>query len=249
MEPKSKFEIQNSMYVFPYHYIPHFNDDNVPVLSRRLSWGLEYLCYQKHIRDKIVALRPNSVLDVGCGDGYFIGSLPDIIEKRVGIDISERAIAFARAFNPHCEFITTDITNIDEKFDVVTAIEVLEHIPDESVKSFLISLVEKVRDDGIILISVPTVIVPLNKKHYRHYTIDLLKESFDKNGISVSIKKFEYVYRKPWWTNVFQMISVNRKFCLEIPIVMNYLWKSIIKKYQFANKNNGSHLVAIIEKK
>ena len=60
-----KFDIQESEYVFPYHYIPHFDCHGVPMRSQTLGWGFDYLCYLKHIASLVLERNPSSVLDVG----------------------------------------------------------------------------------------------------------------------------------------------------------------------------------------
>lgn len=244
---REKFEIQNAQYEFPYHYIPHINGRGVPSLSRRLVWGFDYLCYQKHLYERVMALRPSSVLEVGCGDGYFIGSLPQSIPVRVGVDLSQRAIAFAKAFHPDCRFYAKDVNELDEKFDVVAAIEVLEHIPEDVLPEFLRSLASKTAKDGIVVISVPTVVLPLNKKHYRHYTLSLLIDQLQKSNCGLRIVKHEYVYSEPWWFKIFSKMFDNRIFSLEVKPFMARAWKSIWRKYRIAEERNGFHLVAYLK--
>lgn len=121
MTDVNKFQIQDSMYEFPYHYIPHFTNNLTPSLLRKLNWGLDYLCYQTHIHEKVIAMKPQSVLEVGCGDGRFIGSLPSSFPVRVGVDLSHKALLFAKAFHPKCCFYHQDVSTLTDSFDVVAA--------------------------------------------------------------------------------------------------------------------------------
>lgn len=242
----SKFQIQADKYNFPYHYIPHFIGPYRLSLTRKLVWGFEYLCYQLHLREMICSLKPNSVLEVGCGDGFFLGSLPAEVEVKVGVDLSERAIAFATAFNPHCKFMACDVDLISEKFDVVAAIEVLEHIPDELVSGFIRSLNNRVNDHGRLMISVPTTVIPLNKKHYRHYNLELLAEQIRRSGIAMDIVEIFYVFKKPWWNNVFSILFDNRLFSLEIKPLMEFAWKQVWNKYRLTGESDGTHLVVLL---
>lgn len=247
MADSNKFEIQENLYEFPYHYIPHFESDGTPSLVRRLNWGFDYLCYQKHLFEKVVAMQPQSVLEVGCGDGYFLGNLPKSIPVRIGVDLSSKAIAFAKAFNPHCTFYSQNAADLKETFDIVAAIEVLEHIPDESVSEFLNVLSSKVNDEGKVVISVPTVVTPLNKKHYRHYTVDLLERQLRESNTGLIIEDFEYIYAKPWWFWLFTRFFNNRMFSFEFKPFMRYAWNSVWNKYRLATSESGYHLIAILK--
>lgn len=247
IEESDKYQRQDSLYNFPYHYIPHFSDNGVPSLLRKLSWGLDYLCYQKHLHQKALEIEPNSVLEVGCGDGYFIGGLPAKIPTKVGVDLSEKAIQFAKAFHPECMFYAMDAKYLKEKFDLVCAIEVIEHIPDDEVSLFLKTLKNRVNDNGKVLLTMPTTNIPLNKKHYRHYTLDLFKKQLTQSNTSLEITKVEYIYSIPSWHNIFRKVFNNRLWTFEFKPFMRWAWKQIWRKHRVVNKNNGKHLLVILE--
>ena len=66
-----------------------------------------------------------SILDVGCGNGWFLNSLSDDIEKR-GIDGSSEALKHVR-----CPTIQGDVGQLplpDKSHDLVTCYEVIEHL-------------------------------------------------------------------------------------------------------------------------
>lgn len=249
LNKSEKFNIQDQQYLFPYHYIPHFDQKGTVSLTRKLNWGLDYLCYQKHLHEKVVALNPSSVLEVGCGDGYFVGGLPSSVKNRVGVDLSEKAIAFAKAFHPECKFHVQDAAEIHETYDVVAAIEVIEHIPEEILPRFLNALAYRVCPNGVVIISVPTTVILLNKKHYRHYTLELLEKQLDESGCCLEVESHEYIYYKPWWFKLFLRFNDNKLFSFEFKPFMRYAWSKVWNKYRFANKENGFHLVVVLKKK
>lgn len=244
----SKFNIQNKLYDFPYHYIPQFRPDGGPTFVRKWVGGLVYLCYQTHIKQKVTNMNPDSVLEVGCGDGRFIGSLSVSIPRLVGIDPSGQAIAFAKAFNPHCEFYNVDIQTINMKFDVVTLIEVLEHIPEENIPKFFQKLDQSIKENGKIFISVPTTNKPFSKKHYRHYTSALLRNQIDASKSNLSILEEEYIFIKPWWFNLLSKMYDNKIFSLEIKAVTRHAWRRIWNTCKDATEKNGWHLVVTLGK-
>jgi SAM-dependent methyltransferase len=81
--------------------------------------------------------RPESLLDVGCGEGVLTCEWAERLGDRrvVGIDLDDpklRAEWEARA-RPNLEFRAEEATRLsfpDDEFDVAAAIEVLEHVPE-----------------------------------------------------------------------------------------------------------------------
>jgi ubiquinone/menaquinone biosynthesis C-methylase UbiE len=73
------------------------------------------------------------VLDVGCGDGFvtnLISKFPGVAEI-FGLDISQTAINIGKSKYTHIKFEVGSVTNLPfaaNYFDVITAIEVVEHI-------------------------------------------------------------------------------------------------------------------------
>lgn len=100
--------------------------------------------YAEHIlRDEILKIEFNSILDVGCGDGHFLKNFPD--KKIAGIDISPGMIALADTkIQPHLRIC--DITNAShefiaankEAFDVVSSNYVFMEMKEEQIiRAFL----------------------------------------------------------------------------------------------------------------
>ncbi|WP_129597702.1 class I SAM-dependent methyltransferase [Methanohalophilus profundi] len=188
MDQKNKFKVQDNQYTFPYHHISALDENCYPLRHRLDSPAFGYLCYIYHIKEMVEKSNPTSVLDVGCGDGRFISELSDDIEK-VGCDLSYRAIQFAKGFNPQFTYYNEDVNNLNSVFDVVTCIETLEHVPDCDVDSFINDLANKTKKSGKVIISVPTTVVPLKNKHYRHYNIGTFNNELESSKAPLQIKK------------------------------------------------------------
>jgi 2-polyprenyl-3-methyl-5-hydroxy-6-metoxy-1,4-benzoquinol methylase len=86
---------------------------------------------------------PRSVLDVGCGEGVLVHRWaqrlaardPDAPPRVVGIDLEEASIqaGWAERRAPNLEYRVMEAANLpfaDGEFDLASAIEVLEHVPD-----------------------------------------------------------------------------------------------------------------------
>jgi SAM-dependent methyltransferase len=81
--------------------------------------------------------RPESVLDVGCGEGVLTAEFAERLgEGRVvGIDLDDPKLRaeWSTRTRPNLEFRAEEATRLsfgDDDFDMATAIEVLEHVPE-----------------------------------------------------------------------------------------------------------------------
>lgn len=81
-------------------------------------------------------IAPQSILEVGCGEGYMLDALSrgGVSAVLHGVDFSEQAIADARTrLGPRAELQARDARELADDgrtFDLVMMLEVLEHIPD-----------------------------------------------------------------------------------------------------------------------
>lgn len=78
------------------------------------------------------AEKVDSILDAGCGDGYFCRWIADKTKaaRVTGVDVSEARLARARSRYRGIDYVQGAIEKLpfgDAEFDVVTSIEVLEH--------------------------------------------------------------------------------------------------------------------------
>jgi len=99
---------------------------------RRLMGGFE-----RTLQQLFDEAAPTSVLDVGCGEGVLVQrwarAVPDA--RMVGIDLEEASIqaGWAAHAAPNLEYRVMEAANLpfgENEFDLASAIEVLEHVPD-----------------------------------------------------------------------------------------------------------------------
>jgi ubiquinone/menaquinone biosynthesis C-methylase UbiE len=117
-------------------------------------------------------LKRERCLDVGCGDGKFTSALPSEVKDVLGIDYSERAVHFAKNLVPEATFLVADAAHLcfkDETFDVVTCLDVMEHLPKYKRERTIKEMYRVIKRRGIFIFSVPSKNMPLIKKHYTHF--------------------------------------------------------------------------------
>lgn len=106
------------------------------------------------------SVKGKKVLDVGCGGGILAEALSELGANVTGIDASENTIGVAKS---HSRSIGSDVIYIqntieefisshpNEKFDVITCLEMLEHVP--SPNEIIKSCSNLLKDDGNIFFS------------------------------------------------------------------------------------------------
>lgn len=89
--------------------------------------------YRRVIERRAPQRRPLDLVDVGCGLGRFVASLPPETYRPHGTDVSHWALGKNREQFPHVDFREASATETpfeDGSMDVVTAFDVIEHVPD-----------------------------------------------------------------------------------------------------------------------
>lgn len=122
------------------------------------------------------------VLDIGCGCGYGSYHLALAGAERVlGIDLSPEAITYARSHYAvaNLDFFVADVTALaflDETFDTVVGLEVLEHVDGQ--RRLIAETHRVLKRGGRIVISTPNGDLfspkgaPLNPWHVREFSRD-----------------------------------------------------------------------------
>ncbi len=151
-------------------------------------------------------------------------------------------------FHNNVEFLSVAAQELKETFDVVLAVEVLEHIADDECSSFLKVLAEQCKLGGYVVISVPTTVLPLNKKHYRHYDLSLFQKQLDQADADLEIISTEHIYRSSWLINIYTRFTQNRFWFIEINILNRLMWNYAWKQLRKTNEMHGRHLVVVLQK-
>jgi 2-polyprenyl-3-methyl-5-hydroxy-6-metoxy-1,4-benzoquinol methylase len=102
-----------------------------PVVRRLMA------SFERTLDELMAQARPQSLLDVGCGEGVLVHrwALEMPQARLVGIDLEEDSIqaGWAERQAPNLEYRTMpaeDLPFAENEFELASAIEVLEHVPD-----------------------------------------------------------------------------------------------------------------------
>ena len=186
-----------------------------------LDWVLDW------VRRRAAGGADLRLLDVGCGTGRLLRDLRELGDAR-GVDASDEAIGFARERGVGDLVGKADFRHLPfvaESFDVITAVDTLEHIADD------VGALEEwrrvLRPEGRLLIFVPAhrwlwSLQDEVSGHQRRYTTRTLRRAIDAAGLQ--IERMTYVS-----TLLFPVIFVGR------------LWLKVLRRFREITTENDLH--------
>lgn len=146
-----------------------------------------YLVKRRVILEYLEKCDGTSILEVGCGCGDLLHVLDRKGYTGIGIDISEDALMVARTgfSSRRIKVVCCTPEDIQEKFDVVIASEVMEHYQNDMV--FLSQLSDCLHDRGHLILTVPAHMKKWGPNddfcgHIRRYERNNLHAALQKSG-------------------------------------------------------------------
>lgn len=123
------------------------------------------------------------VLEIGCGSGYGAYYLAHVAREVTAINVNREALdraqaLFRRANLTYVDMEGTRLDFPDGRFDVVGSFQVIEHIPEPSLRTFLTEIARVLAPGGVCVIST------LNVDHNRKGAASYQKPSFHEKEFS-----------------------------------------------------------------
>jgi SAM-dependent methyltransferase len=120
---------------------------------------------------------PLRLLDAGCGDGRVAHELVQAGHHVTGVEYLETSVQYARHLVPQADFLPADLREdllelpglAPDSFDAAVLVEVYEHLPPADCPLVLANLHRLLKPGGLLIVSVPTKLLPPSKLHYRHF--------------------------------------------------------------------------------
>ncbi len=157
------------------------------------------------------------LLDIGIGRGEMLFCMKEwgYLNYR-GIDISSSTVKFCKSLNLNCELVDDTASWLKankNRFDLVTLLDVLEHVKKEDTLSFLSAIRLSLKDNGILIIQVPNLQAPDGQLHrYNDFTheVGYVEHSLRQVLVTAGFKEVEFFGFEDSVTNVFRE-KIRRK--------------------------------------
>ncbi|MCT7573848.1 class I SAM-dependent methyltransferase [Aliarcobacter butzleri] len=137
----------------------------------------------------------DNIIDIGCGQGYFLENLKVNKKKYFGIDLSVEQIKVCQEKNLNAQAI--DLKDVKEKYDCATAIfDVLNYIPKNELKIFLEQTYEILNQNAYFIFDVNSYF-GFDEVAQGTITIDVedkfiaIDANFENNKLQTDITLFE----------------------------------------------------------
>lgn len=174
-----------------------------------------------------------NILDVGCGGGLLCEPMARMGGTVTGIDASFEAIACAikhsNSSNININYINDNIDNINEKYDLITCFEMLEHV--DNFEIICKQMMKCLNDKGILILSTINQtlasyafailgaeylagVVPVGTHEWKKFIKpSQLCEIFERNNFKVlDMRGLNYSLLKRSW-NYSNNLSINYVIC------------------------------------
>jgi 2-polyprenyl-3-methyl-5-hydroxy-6-metoxy-1,4-benzoquinol methylase len=174
----------------------------------------EYEYVKKFVRET------DKVLEVGCGKGAFALKIPT--KAYVGLELSPDAIARASGNGVMVldESVEQHAMSNSEKYDIVCAFQVLEHIAEP--RSFIGACVSCLRPGGLLIYSlpsqdsfaryVPNFVLDLPPHHMARWSDEVLKsiaKIFSLEVVEIWHEPLQFVHRQFYAETIFNYAFLN----------------------------------------
>lgn len=236
-------------------YISHQNK-STNIVNILYKWVRNLTIKSKVSWLNLYTEKKGSLLDIGCGTGYFLSAARQNGWKTYGIEPNKTARKIASAKKLKISENIGDFKK-NKKFDAISLYHVLEHV--HNLRKTGKKIVDLLQDNGTIFIAVPNnnsydakiygthwaaFDVPRHLYHFNQETIQSFAEEFDLKIIGIQPMKYDSYYVSLLSENYLNQKS-NRFIKMIRAFINGYKSNTWAKK----NNDNFSSLLYILKKK
>lgn len=213
------------------------------------------------LREKGVVKGESKILDFGCNTGFFAGKLQEEGFDVYGVDMSKDAIEFGMKRGVKNLVVgKTPVPFADNTFDLVMALDVIEHIEDHNAAMSDLHRVLKEGGDAFVMVPAFMFMWGLQDEvahHFRRYSKRELINLMLRNGFEVErITYFNsFMFIPIAMIRLFQKIipprrssdfEINNRF---INVILSKVFSLEARLLKYINFPFGVSLLVIIKKK
>lgn len=206
--------------------IKNFYKDNYFNRSDNKSGYLNYFgalgglekTFSKRLEEILKFKKAKSILDIGSGPGIFLKVCKNKGIEAQGVEISEEAVDYAKnVLNVSVTKSTLEEFNPKEKFDLITAWDVIEHITDPNL--FLQKVHKILNKNGCFIFStgdINSIIAKISGKNWHLFTLPDHMFFYSKKSIKAILEN-----------NGFRVVKITYPFSW---YSLSYLIERFLKK-------------------
>ena len=206
----------------------------------RTQFILEQLTNKFQIKNKHKILNDIDILDLGCGGGIASEPLCRLGGNVTGIDESENLINIAKLHSKKMglkiNYKCIDIENLiklKKKYDVIVALELLEHV--NNVEHFCELIIKLLKNDGIIILST------INRTILSKFFVIEIAENIIKK-----IPKGTHDYKK--FITPEQLGAIFEKYTYEINNIKGMIWSPISNTWRLTRNTSINYILSLSKK-
>ena len=184
------------------------------------SWARPWICPF----EKFIFSIPNnkSVFDIGCGDGVFLYLIAILRKPKIlyGVDVIDTDLDAVKTVFKRVKYkkISTFLDWPEDKFDVVTVIDVLHHIKPEEQSLFVKKTIDKINPGGTLIIkdmnTRPFFCAFMNILHdlifakqlIKYFSFEKLKNIIEENGLIIQEVDSKIIF---WYSHKWVIAKKN----------------------------------------
>jgi 2-polyprenyl-3-methyl-5-hydroxy-6-metoxy-1,4-benzoquinol methylase len=190
--------------------------------------------FRKNYKKYFPKNKNSLILDIGIGRGEMLSCMKDWGYNYQGIDISPSTVNFCKTLQLNCE-VTEDtvkwLLRNNERFSLITCLDVLEHIPKDNTIDFLKATRSSLSSGGLVIFQVPNLQSPFGYLHHFNdftHVSGFVEHSLGQVLLAAGFKEFEF----HGFEEIFAISSKQR-----FRLILRFFYRKIIRFLRYINAN------------